>query len=124
MGLDMYAFYATPEDHASVNDGGEGTRYEFMYWRKHNALHKWMEDKFYEKGGEGEFNCVSLVLTNEDLDELESDIKENNLTPTKGFFFGSTDYDPSYNADEDLDFISKAREHLKDGMVVMYDSWW
>jgi hypothetical protein len=36
---------------------------ELAYWRKHPNLQGWMQELYYEKGGEGEFNCVDLELT-------------------------------------------------------------
>ena len=48
-------------------------------WRKHPNLQGWMEELWYEKGGEGEFNCVDLELTLEDLDALEETLDEDEL---------------------------------------------
>ena len=44
---------------------------ELAYWRKHPNLQGWMQELYYEKGGEGEFNCVDLELTLGDLEALE-----------------------------------------------------
>ena len=45
---------------------------ELAEWRKHPNLQGWMENLWYEKGGEGEFNCVELELTLENLDAQEA----------------------------------------------------
>lgn len=118
MGLDQYASQVKGED-----------AQELAYWRKHNRLQGWMEDLYARKGGEGEFNCVDLELTEEDLDELESAIDNRNLPETGGFFFGSDSYS-DYEDEEwgylntDREFIEKAREALGEGWKVVYSCWW
>jgi len=97
---------------------------DFHYWRKFNALHGWMENLYYNKGGKsGSFNCVTLRLTKDDLDLLEQDMQLNRLTPKDGFFFGDQSIEP-----EDYDnlklFIRNARAEIKDGYAIVYDSWW
>lgn len=123
MGLDMYAYktMAKPEKEVDfdVINFGES---EIHYWRKHANLHGWMQDLYYKKGGEHEsFNCVNLLLTETDLDNLEYDIKNGNLPNTSGFFFGQSD--GSENED-DLQFIEDARLAILDGFSVYYTSWW
>ncbi len=54
MGLDMY-LHKRPK--------GE----EIGYWRKHNRLHGWMEHLWEKRGNTGVFNCVDLLLDNDDL---------------------------------------------------------
>lgn len=117
MGLDMYA--------RATSDGKETI--EIAYWRKHNALHGWMEQLYRERGGTEEFNCIPLPLSVEDLDRLEADVKARRLEPTDGFFFGPTEYteeDWSEIQRHDLAFINQAREHIAHGYTVVYDSWW
>ena len=123
MGLDMYAI-ATPAvikeevDFSTNNVDGE----EIKYWRKHPNLHGWMEELYYRKGGTADsFNCVGVVLTEDDLDKLEDDIINRNLPHTSGFFFGVSD-DESIK--EDLEFIKVAKRSISDGMTVYYTSWW
>ncbi len=139
MGLDQFGYL----------DKGHNTDWEeFAYWRKHPGLHGWMENLWNEKGrpilpedqaeeeecetGEVDFNCIALNLTLEDIERLEADIINDNLPQTTGFFFGA-DYnkdDPSeraaYEAEKnyDLEFCTKAKEHLNNGFSVFYDSWW
>lgn len=96
----------------------------FAYWRKFNHLHGWMENLYYAKGGEKEFNCTTVRLMPEDLDALESLASTKALQPTGGFFFGDgRDFD-----DDDRDavssFIANARAAIKDGKAILYDSWW
>ena len=96
---------------------------EIHYWRKHPNLQGWMEELYYEKGGESaEFNCANVQLTWEDLEQLEMDIKDGNLPETCGFFFGD-DSDEEYK-EETLDWIQRSLDSIKDGYDVYYSSWW
>lgn len=121
MGLDMYAHTldaspATPVDFDVEHYG------ELHYWRKHPNLHGWMERLYREKGGRNaSFNCVNLLLTLDDLDRLEADVRARKLPPTSGFFFGASD---GSEIEDDLRFIAKAREAIEDGLTVYYSSWW
>lgn len=125
MGLDQYAMvcdsdsigeeeidFATPKDAV-----------EFFYWRKHPNLHGWMENLYIEKGGEQEFNCRAVRLTEIDLQLLETFIKENELPDTSGFFFGQSSGDEEEKRN-DLEFIQEARAQLRAGKSVFYTSWW
>jgi hypothetical protein len=118
MGLDQYALSKRPD----------GEVKEIAYWRKHNALHGWMENLWNAKGkpepnGE-QFNGVQLELTAADLDMLHTVVISNNLPETEGFFFGSdTRYFEEYK-NETLVFIEKAKRLLDKGYEIRYDSWW
>lgn len=81
MGLDMYAL-TTSEAVASAVDFEVKEKTTLHYWRKPPNLYGWMEALYYQKGGSSEqFNCVTVVLTTEDLDRLEADVKAGNLPP-------------------------------------------
>ena len=97
---------------------------EFHCWRKHNAMHGWMENLWKSKGNTGEFNCKAVELSHDDLDTLEVDLLQTNLPKTEGFFFGSDSSRDDSRLMDDLSFISKARGHLEAGNQVAYDSWW
>ena len=123
MGLDQYGLARRGE--AKTDD--EGYTYyedsmELAYWRKHPNLQGWMEDLYHEKGGEGEFNCVDLELTLEDLEALEEALDEEALPETAGFFFGTDSSD--YYAEADREFIREARAAIKQGYTIVYSSWW
>lgn len=134
MGLDMYARTIPAEKlgdrQVDVNellyskgDFAEGVE-DFGYWRKFNHLHGWMERLYYEKGGTSEsFNCNTVRLTPEDIDRLEKDAIEGNLTATEGFFFGGSELYPE-DLEELTAFIARSREAFKRGLAVVYDSWW
>ena len=116
MGLDMYLI-------GKVSDKDEeGT--VLHSWRKHNALHGWMESLYVANGGNGQFNCVDLELTRVDIDQLEKDILAHNLPGTTGFFFGLDSREQDWRADDDLLAIRKAKSSLAFGNKVYYNSWW
>lgn len=125
MGLDMYAFSVAKmnsnEDFVIAEDS---ERTQIAYWRKHHDLHGWMEHLYHNKGGTKEsFNCVAVRLTLEDLSRLETDLTNNILPATTGFFFGDTPPDED-SLREDLMFIAKARIEIFMDREVYYDSWW
>ena len=95
---------------------------ELASWRKHPNLQGWMQELYYEKGGEGELNCVDVELTLEDLDALEATLDEEELPETVGFFFGGNADD--HYAEADREFIVQARAAIKKGYKVFYSSWW
>ena len=123
MGLDQYANARKGEP---ITDDEGYTYYEdsmeLAYWRKHPNLQGFMQELYYEKGGEGEFNCVDVELTLEDLDSLEATLDEEALPETAGFFFGSDSSE--YYAEADREFIVAARAAIKQGYTVVYSSWW
>ena len=139
MGLDQYATARKGEPHkvpqtwtTTDADGNEEEVVEYYNewddtielatWRKHPNLQGWMEELWYEKGGEGEFNCVELELTLENLDALEATLDEEALPETAGFFFGGNADD--HYAEADREFIVQARAAIKQGYTVVYSSWW
>lgn len=126
MGLDMYAYRVKQEN--VVNDfefnSNQDSAEDLAYWRKFNALHGWMEHLYRERGGQKEsFNCAPLRLYEEDLDRLQRAIGENSLEPVEGFFFGSQTIYPE-DLVSTLKFVLEAREVIKQGDAVYYDSWW
>ena len=114
MGLDAYGKIKSPE--------GEVT--EIAYWRKHNALHGWMEKIYRKKGGTEQFNCVPVELNEIDLDLLELVISNGLLPETKGLFFGGDSRFCEHYKAQTVEFIRVAREYLAKGWKVAYDSWW
>lgn len=124
MGLDMYAFSVPQGSGAEFSVPTEVDRTQIAYWRKFNALHGWMEDLYRERSGaQHDFNCIPLQLTPADLDTLEAAIKQNDLVPREGFFFGSQTIYPE-DIESTVKFIEDARDELANGRDVYYDSWW
>jgi len=125
MGLDMYAFSVPAFAVKGEFDVNTEFKNELQYWRKHNALHSWMENLYRSKGGtEKSFNCIPVRLTKEDLNALIEDAKGHKLQSATGFFWGSQyDYNDEI-ANEDIDFAHKALAEIDRGNAVYYDSWW
>ena len=131
MGLDMYAYKVIKPDEPSpihlITEADyeplEGSQAEeIFYWRKHPNLHGWMETLYYKKGGkEDSFNCVNLVLTKDDIEDLQKDVEEDNLPATAGFFFGESTPEQK---ERDLEFVELAKKELESGNVIYYTSWW
>ena len=135
MGLDQYAYARPPRKRNSDDDIQIGE------WRKHNRLQGWMESLWQSKGcpnanEDGDFNCVPLQLTSEDIDSLEDAILNFELPETDGFFFGSDSYfwtdengEPHADNDywykeSDLTFVKEAREMLEKKHRIFYSSWY
>jgi hypothetical protein len=121
MGLDQYAYLASKAD----TDYDDTSRQEIAYWRKHPNLQGWMENLFYEKGGDcNTFNGVELELTWDDVDKLEKDIRSGVIAKmdTKGFFFGEPSDD--YYYEKDLQFCIDAKAECFLGRKVFYNSSW
>ena len=96
---------------------------EIHYFRKHHDLQGWMQNLYNQKGGtNSEFNCNKVELNLDDLDNLESDVKNNTLPHTNGFFFGSGNTEGYKH--ETLEFVQKCRDVINEGYRVFYDSWW
>lgn len=128
MGLDQYAYTASQA-------GSWDNSRELAYWRKHPNLQGWMERLYIRKAQEtgnnieadenwnrSGFNGIELELTWEDLEQLEKDIKNNNLPNTQGFFFGNNS-DDHYRY-QDLKFIRNAKAEIFVGLRVFYNSSW
>jgi hypothetical protein len=123
MGLDMYALATKSKPETDVDFSTKNfEQEEIHYWRKHPNLHGWMQNLYDAKGGTSDtFNGDCVVLDSEDLDNLEQDVKDGNLPDTSGFFFGQSGDDEIEN---DLLFVTKAREAISNGKTVYYTSWW
>jgi hypothetical protein len=123
MGLDMYAYSTKAQPKTEIDFSTKNFEPEQLhYWRKHPNLHGWMQNLYDMKGGTSDsFNGDCVVLDSEDLDNLEQDIKDGNLPDTQGFFFGISSGDED---NDDLEFVTKAREAINDGKTVYYTSWW
>ena len=126
MGLDMYAFSTKAKPKSEVDFETKNFKPEEVhYWRKHPNLHGWMENLYRDKGGDpnAAFNGECVVLTNDDLEDLEHDLKHWDLPETTGFFFGQSSLDDE-TLNDDLEFVRKARTEIENGRTVYYTSWW
>ena len=108
MGLDQWAFAIKGDE-----------KIELQTWRKHADLQGFMEQIWMDRGGRGDFNCVDLKLTIDNLTELQS--KHKNLPTATGFFWGaSTDY----KVEQTEHFINEAMRLHSEGWEIIYSSWW
>ena len=133
MGLDQYA-HKVKRTYAPTTKTETVRTTEFFYWRKHNALHGWMEklhnsrQKIYfatdSPISSDDFNGVAVRLYEKDLDKLEQDVMTFNLPQTVGFFFGGDSVGDEYQKEQTLEFLKKARKALAEGFEVEYNSWW
>lgn len=126
MGLDMHAIEVPNNaiiDDFGFNDLDIAINRDFWYWRKNNALHNRMNNLYSSKGGTEEFNGDYVRITSDDLLTLQSDIEQNKLQPTAGFFWGRLEYteDTKHN---DLCFIKSALESIAQGNAIYYSSSW
>ena len=104
---------------------------EVFYWRKHPAIHDWMSDLYYKRGGTGEFNGVAIILKKEDIHQLKEDITNFNLNyDASGFFFGKSIHPKSQEYEDDhlndLEFIEKCLDifEKEPHNAILYDSSW
>jgi hypothetical protein len=90
--------------------GGLTVEAQVGYWRKANAIHKWMVDNV--QGGVDD--CAKYPISLDELKELSNlcssileetnkrkqiELAKNKLSPTSGFFFGGTEIDEGYLLD-------------------------
>jgi hypothetical protein len=139
MGLDQYAYSRPPRKRNSDDD------VQLMDWRKHNRLQGWMQQLWENKGcpnaqteGDemGDFNCVELQLTKQDIDDLEYAINNFEFPEANGFFWGSDSYFWNNEDDEpfpeneywyksnDLMFVESARKALDNKHRIYYSCWY
>jgi hypothetical protein len=150
MGLDMYLqteqYVSDYEEKGlevieaiqKVNTGNlkdfKATRiiFELGYWRKANAIHGW----FVRNVQEGEDKCQTSYVPLEKLQELRDvckkildnvDLAAELLPSTKGFFFGSYEYDEYYLRDIErtLDILDKvlSNPEAKNWWITYHASW-
>ncbi len=133
MGLDMYGYTMradfvgerqTDIKLTTAEEKEQAAQRDIAYWRKFHHLHGWMAGLYEEKGGQEDcFNCCNVRLNEADLDRLALALDEDRLAQTPGFFFG----DDEINEQDIVDtraFITAAREAIRHGEAVFYDSWW
>lgn len=143
MGLDMYAYSCPAELLVGLSDTDNvwpaisdpdpefkdsrtakpEVNTDFVYWRKFNALHGWMSDLYFAKGGTEVFNCEYVRLREADLDKLAADAQIG-LKGRGGFFWGTVGDFTEDDREEVLEFVVRARQQLAEGRAVIYSSWW
>ena len=115
MGLDQYVYVINPDP--------QEPSAELFYWRKHPDLQRFMEQKYYERGGTAtEFNTEEVTVDDDVLDSLELAMRTNTLPQNEGgFFFGMSMYE---DTEQTWIFLRKARAALAEGKQLIYTSWW
>lgn len=99
----------------------EKVDYQIGYWRKFNALHAHIVNRY----ANGVDECQDIVLGLDDIDEIIETLKEVNanhteaedLLPTsEGFFFGSLEYDEWYFKDVEysIGLFEEAKKFLEE----------
>ena len=123
MGLDMYLFKRNKKTDELTEIG---------YWRKHNALHGFM-NTFTDHDIE---NLEKVSLTKDNLQEileLSEAIIRKDLDPEysmpvfEGFFYGSYEYDEWYfhRTQDTIEIMKNAlRDTNFDEDEVYYQAWW
>ena len=123
-----------PDLTAHGGHSGITIEYPVGYWRKANAVHGW----FVEQIGGDVDDCREMYVSREQLkilrnaaqkvlfaDNMEAEAERQGLTTTKGFFFGSYDYDEWYV--EDLKrtvTICNAALRLPESYSIHYQASW
>lgn len=120
MGLDAYVYTInfTPESEVDFKLPQNIKLELFFQWRKNWEMQNVMADIYFNKGGIDEtFNCAKVILDLYDLSYIEACIEE---------FDYEDEYDENQELERerDLNFINIAREKLKQGLTVFYDSWY
>ncbi len=130
MGLDQYLYGANMTIDAETVTS-EIHLEEVAYWRKQNAIHKWMVDNVQD----GVDNCAMYVLDTSHLKRLLVECKKvlENPTPenamkclptVSGFFFGGTDLTDEFELEYYLSGLKYTveiiRELLKENMYDFY----
>lgn len=123
MGLDQYANWTD----GSADEQGS-LKKEFMYWRKTSHIQDFFQKIYAEKTGDtnpSNFNCVSVEIDFDVLNRFITAVKNKQMKPVGGFFFGCS-YDPGTEEyiEQDLKFASECFFHLLMGRKVEYSSWW
>lgn len=121
MGLDQYGF-VRQKDHAQAVE---------FYWRKHSRLQEFMQalwaDTVHGEDAE-DFNCQTLVLTKDDLQDLQEQIAKGyeDYVSQGGFFWGHQWQDQAVEdyAQQDAEFVQAALDALEQGGQVEYSCWY
>ena len=109
-----------------------------FYWRKHARLQVFMADKFKEQNptkisSDSElahlgFNCDSLFITGEILDDLDSAIKDGykHFFASDGYFWGQQWQEEAAKEykKQDKEFLEWARKQIKAGKNIIYTCSW
>ena len=89
-------------------------------------LSVWKEQN--PKKDQHDFNCQDLYLSEEDLLELRRALENNfdDYTSEGGLFWGHQYQKEQVDeyADQDLNFVQRALDAVREGKPVVYSCWW
>lgn len=143
MGLDMYLnkrvyfggdFESTESTGSIKNRLGEHKANEIsevikpaIYWRKANAIHKWFVDNIQDGNDDCNLYYVpysKLMILKELCDKVlkDRDSASEILPASRGFFFGSYEYDDWYF--ENIELTSRELAKLSKENTYEYTSSW
>ena len=149
MGLDQSVILVEKKDNCGKEDNesyhglegwvpsGENDENKF-YWRKHARLQVFMADKFKKQkptkiNSDSElahlgFNCDSLFITGEILDDLDSAVKDGykHFFASDGYFWGQQFQEEAVQEykKQDKEFLKWARKQIKANKVIIYTCSW
>lgn len=140
MGLDMNAGWLHPKQKQPDNvvdiKDNMGDRMEAVYyWRKHARLQQFMMVLWHKKKDEetpygvmgSDFNCEPLMLTKDDVLELQERVQKEDLPfCPDGFFWGHQFQEESVKEykEQDLQFCEDALKWLDEGKEIWYECSW
>ena|SRR5579871_5798764 len=100
MGLDMYLngdnFFPYDHERRNSNPPVVLEQVRLGYWRKHPNLHGYIVNTF----AGGIDKCQQIDLTKADLQQIIEAIRNKELPPTSGFFFGESEDSDEQIADD------------------------
>ena len=113
MGLDMYAYTVKRDKKNKPLKYHESLARlkETWYWWNFYELNDIMFQLYLSKGGEGEFNCDDLMITQEDIDELRENLLENPEITKEA-------------QEKILQFFNEAENKIEQGYQIYYTNWW
>ena len=131
----MHAGYLHPKPERSDNvvdiKDDIGNRMEApYYWRKHARLQQHMTHLWHNKNGGEEYGFNGgdvLILTKEDILELQHLVETDNLPFCEGGFFWGHQFQEESMREykkQDLEFCETALEWIEQGKEVWYESSW
>ena len=97
------------------------------HWENNRHLNGVCREIYRRRKGDcGRFNCVYMRLDPVDIDLIENIILTDKIKgyADSGYFFDNTLAYTEDDRQDDLSFIAKARQAIKDGDVIYYHSYW
>lgn len=137
MGLDMYLFESINGKLPTTDEEKEQLE-TVIYWRKANAIHKFLSDAIIEKQDLDLYEIENVGYYLVDYEILESlyqtcqkvldnhDLASELLPTYQGFFYGTYEYDEYYfdNIKYTMNKLEELFKHYKKTDTFIYHVWW